>query len=334
MPSALDKACAASGVTAASIEQAAERIRPHAHETPILTSTLIDSWLCDDSPPLTKFFFKSECFQKTGSFKFRGALNAVSLMQESKFTRGKPVVTHSSGNHAQAITAAAQIHGVPAHVVIPEDASAVKTIAASAYDGTIHRCPCGMESRKRMAEKVLEETNGIFIHPFLDPNVVSGQGTVGRELMKQVENLDAVVVPVGGGGLISGITIAVKTASPAVRIIGAEAALSNAASKSMEAGRRVEFYNACTIADGIRAGIGELGWEVVKRMVDEVVSVEEHEIQEAMKVFMERMKVVIEPSAAVGVAACKTKQFRERGFQRVGVVICGGNIDLTHTWFS
>ncbi|CDF33870.1 Serine racemase CcSR [Chondrus crispus] len=328
MPSPLEDACASTGVSPATIREASERIRPHAHVTPILTSSLIDAWLCGSSPALTNFFFKAECFQKTGSFKFRGALNAVGQLQQSTSTRGKPVVTHSSGNHAQALSAAAQVYGVAAHVVIPQDAIPVKSEAARAYGGTIHECAPGMDSRRSAAEKVLHDTGGILVHPFLDPNVVSGQGTIGIELIQQVKDLNAIVVPVGGGGLISGITIAVKSACPHVKIIGAEAALSNAASRSLAAGKRIEFYNPSTIADGIRAGIGELGWEVLGRMVEEVVSVQEPEIEDTMKTFMERMKVVIEPSAAVAVAACKTKQFRERGFRRVAVVLCGGNVDL------
>lgn len=328
MPSVLEEACAASGVTPTSISEAAKRIRPHTHVTPVLTSTLIDSWLSGSSPPTTKFFFKAECFQKTGSFKFRGATNTVSVLQDCQFTRGRAVVTHSSGNHAQALSAAARVFDIPAHVVIPKDASVVKSEAARAYGGTVHVCDSGMEARTRTAERVLRETNGVLVHPFLDARVVSGQGTVGSELVQQVKALDAVVVPIGGGGLVSGVTIAIKSASPETKIIGAEASAADAAAQSLAAGKRVASYGAGTIADGVRAGVGELGWEVVNRLVEEVIVVEEEDIQEAMRVVMERMKIVIEPSAAVGVAACRTLQFREKGFQRVGVVLCGGNVDL------
>lgn len=332
MPSALEvleEACALSGVTPFAICAAADRIRPHAHITPVLTSALTDAWLCGSSSSSapTQFFFKAECLQKTGSFKFRGATNALSILSSSA-TRPRAVVAHSSGNHAQALAAAAALFDVHAHVVVPAGASLVKTAAARGYGATIYRCANTMEHRKRMAETVISETGGILLHPFLNADVVAGQGTVGKELLEQVAELDAVVVPIGGGGLISGIAIAVKSARPDVVVIGAEPVGADAAARSLKRGERVAVDDSKTIADGLRASVGELGWGVVSRLVDEVITVSEEEIVQAMRYTMERMKVVIEPSAGVAVAACRTEKLRRRGFKKVGVVLCGGNVDL------
>lgn len=317
-----------SGLTLDSIHSAHTRLLPHIHQTPILTSHQMNIWLTSSPTPSTQFFFKAESFQRTGSFKFRGALNALTLAHLNADHR--PVVTHSSGNHGQALACAAAIYHIPAWIVVPKNASVAKINAIKAYGGKIVRCENTAADRALVANKVITQVNGVLVHPYLDRRIIAGQATVGVEIMNQMHNhIDAVVVPIGGGGLISGIALAVKSTNPNVTIIGAEPKMANAAWQSMEKGERVQINGVVTtVADGVRASVGSVAWEVVKRLVDCVITVTEEDIIAATRMVWQRMKVVIEPTAGVGVAAVRTDQFKKLGLKRVVVVLCGGNVDV------
>lgn len=287
-------------------------------------------WLNGSSSPTTQFFFKAESFQKTGSFKFRGALNALTLAHNNSDHR--PAVTHSSGNHGQALACAASIYNIPAWIVVPKNASIAKVHAIRAYGGKIVRCENTAQDRANIANKLIQDVNGVLVHPYLDKRIIAGQGTVGLELIQQLQNnLDAVVVPIGGGGLISGIALAVKSANKHVKIIGAEPNMANAAALSLQTGNRVQINGLVnTVADGVRASVGTVAWQVVSRLVDQVITVTEDEIIQATKFVWQRMKLVIEPTAGVGVAAVKTDTFKKLRLKRVAVILCGGNVDIDH----
>jgi len=308
-------------VTLQEIRDAARRIEGHAHRTPVLTSSAIDE--------LTgrKLFFKCEQFQRVGAFKFRGAMNATARAVEG----GEPpaVVTHSSGNHAQAVALAAKIHGIPAHIVMPTNAPEVKRRAVLGYGATVHPCAPVLTDRETVAERVCQETGGLLIPPYDHPHVIAGQGTVGLEIFEQVDDLDAVICPVGGGGLLSGVTLALKDLSPDTRVFAAEPIGADDAARSKAAERFIPQTNPQTIADGLRTSLGEWTWPVVRDLVDDVLVVSDDSIIDAMRLIWERMKVVIEPSAAVGLASILTGAFDpNRKLHRVAIVLTGGNVDL------
>lgn len=324
--SALFYAINASGVTPADIQKAANRISPYAYQTAVLTSTQADMWLNGENRT-TRFYFKVEALQKTGSFKFRGACNALSALSDTGDLR--PVVAHSSGNHAQALACAASLFNRPAWLVVPNGATRVKLDALYGYGANVVRCRNTLADREQVAERVLAQVDGVLVHPYLNENVVCGHGTIGLEFMGQVPALEALIVPIGGGGMISGVSIAAKSINPSIKIFGAEPDNANAAAQSIALGARVQMKGVVnTVADGLKASIGALGWEVVSRVVDEVITVSEEDIIEATKFIWQRMKIVIEPSAGVGVAAAKSDRFRQLGFRHVGVILCGGNIDI------
>lgn len=326
-------------VSQADISAAVNRISKHAHKTPVHTSRLMNDWLSgSDSNTNSKtsspvnHYFKLECFQRTGSFKFRGATNAISKLLEEYHptspTEKLQVKTHSSGNHGQAVAHAANLLGVNATVVVPEGAAQCKVSAIEGYGAKIVRCAQTTVAR----DEVTATLPGRLVHPYLEPAVVAGQATVGVEIAEQVPHADCVVVPIGGGGLISGITLAVRARLSGIRVIGAEPELACGAAQSLRDDKRIEGKSVqsmgVTIADGVGSSIGVLGWHVLKHLVDDVVTVSEEEIVTAMKQVYGTMKVVIEPSAAVGIAACKTKKFKQMGFKDIAVVVCGGNVDL------
>ena len=237
------------------------------------------------------------------------------------------VATHSSGNHAQALACAAQLRGIAAHVVMPSDSSRTKRAAVESYGGRVIDCEPNLTSRASTATRVCAETGATFIAPYDHPAVIAGQGTIAMELLEQVADLDAIIVPVGGGGMISGITIAARALRPGIKIIGVEPLAVGDAAQSKRLGIRQSATGGVTLADGLRTSLGDLTWPVVRDLVDSVVTVSEDEIVHALRLVYERMKVVIEPSAAVGVAAA-IGPLRERDdFQRAGVILCGGNID-------
>jgi threonine dehydratase/serine racemase len=309
------------------IREARERIQPHAHKTPVLTSTTLNRLAG------RKLFFKCENLQRVGAFKFRGACNAVMKLDADVARRG--VVTHSSGNHAQALALAARLRGIAAHIVMPTNAPAVKRSAVEGYGARIVPCEPTLEARERTAREVVEDTGATLIPPYDHADVIAGQGTCGLELFEQVPELEAVVVPIGGGGLVSGIAIAVKALSPEMRVFGAEPAGADDAARSKAAGTLIPQTDPRTIADGLRTSLGQHTWPVVRDLVDRVITVTDEETAKAMRLAFERMKIVIEPSGAVGIAAVLADVFRSMpGLGRVGVVISGGNVDLTKLPFN
>jgi threonine dehydratase len=304
------------------IRAAARRIEPHIHRTPVLTCQAIDQVAgCE-------IFLKCENLQKVGAFKARGASNAVFSLTDDEASHG--VVTHSSGNHAQALAWAAGRRGIPAHIVMPTNAPMVKKNAVLDYGGIVHDCEPTLESRLKTCARVAQETGGTVIPPYDDDRVIAGQGTIALEFLGQVPDLDAIVVPVGGGGMISGIAICAKALSPRLEIIGAEPELADDAARSFFSGR-IEPHAGDptrTIADGLRTTLGERTFPVIQDLVDDIIAVPESAIREALRLVMERAKLVIEPSAAVGIAAVRSKALRAKGHRRIGVVLCGGNLDL------
>ncbi len=308
------------------IRDAHQRIGDHIHRTPVLTSRTLDGMAG------TSLFFKCENFQRVGAFKMRGALNAVLTLPEEVAARG--VVTHSSGNFAQAVAASAKIRGIPAHIVMPENAPGVKKRAVEEYEARVIPCPPTLAAREETAEAVRQETGASLLHPFNSAEVIAGQGTVALELNEQVPDLDAVVVPIGGGGLISGIALAFREMNPAVQVIAAEPTGADDAAKSKAAGAWIPQTNPSSIADGLLTGMGHLTWPVVRDLVESVVVVSDDATARAMRLVWERMKILIEPSAAVSVAAVLSQDFLPNRFRRVGVVLSGGNVDLDHLPFS
>jgi threonine dehydratase len=305
----------------ATIEQAAARIAALAHRTPVVTCATLDR-LAGRS-----LFFKCENLQKAGAFKFRGAVNAIAQLTPAVAALG--VVTHSSGNHAQALALAARLHGIRAHVVMPANAAAVKRRAVEEYGGRVILCEPNLEARETTAAKVVEETGGTMIPPYNHPHIIAGQGTVALELLDQVPDLDAIIAPVGGGGLLAGITLAAKARKPGIHVFGAEPAGADDAFRSKSAGTLIPQTGPKTIADGLLTSLGELTWPVVRDLVDDVICAQEDEIVAAMRLSWERAKLLIEPSSAVPVAAVLTERFKARpGLRRIGVVLSGGNVNL------
>jgi len=310
----------------AAVRAAAERLAGRAHRTPVLTCTALDEIAG------RRLFFKCENLQKVGAFKFRGACNAVLRLSEEKARRG--VVTHSSGNHAQALALAARMRGIEAHIVMPSNATAVKRRAVEGYGGRVIDCEPTLAGREGTVERVLEETGGVFIPPFNHPDIIAGQGTVALELMAQAPELSAIVAPVGGGGLVSGIAVAARELDPALRVYAAEPAGADDAARSKAGGVLVPQTDPRTMADGLLTGLGDLTWPIVRDLVSAVMTVDEEEIVAAMRLVWERMKILIEPSSAVAVAVVLSAEFRAvEGLERVGVVLSGGNVDLDHLPF-
>lgn len=303
------------------VRAAYERVSEHIHRTPVLTSRSMDEWLGLET------FFKCEPLQRAGSFKIRGALNAVLLLEEERAQAG--VVTHSSGNFAQALALSARLRGIPAHIVMPSSAPLVKQQAVAGYGGRITLCEPTLAAREETAARLVEETGGTLLHPFDHPDVIAGQGTLALELVEQVDNLDAVIVPIGGGGLISGVALALRELAPSVRVFGAEPLGADDAARSKAEGRLIPQENPNTIADGLLTSLGQFTWPVVRDLVEEVLVVDDVQIREAMEKTWTRMKLLIEPSAAVPLAAAHAARFQEiEGLKRVAVVFSGGNLDL------
>lgn len=301
------------------VRAAAERIRGQVHLTPVFTSRTLDAMAG------LSLFFKAENLQGVGAFKLRGATNAVRALGEAEAARG--VATHSSGNHAAALARAAGLRGVPALIVMPTNAPPNKRAAVAAYGGTIIDCAPTLAAREEVCARVVAETGATFVHPSEDPLVIAGQGTVGLELMAQVPELDAVLAPVGGGGLISGLAAA-AAARPGLRVLGAEPAGADDAWRSKREGRCLPQLDPRTIADGLRTSLGPNTWPFVRDRVEEILRVEEEEIVAAMRLCFERLKLVVEPSGAVPLAAALSGTLAARGLRRVGVVLSGGNADL------
>ncbi len=301
------------------LQGALARIRAIAHRTPVLTSRSLDeilgAWVS----------FKCENFQRVGAFKFRGAANAVRSLSEEEAARG--VATHSSGNHAQALALAARLRGIPAHIVMPEGSPRVKVAAVRGYGGRIVFCDNNQQARELALAEVVRETGAVFVHPYDDPRVIAGQATSCMELLEEVPDLDLVLAPVGGGGLLSGTALACRYLAPRTRVIGTEPAAADDAFRSVRDGVIYPSVDPRTIADGLRTSLGKLPFQIICSSVAEIVTVSEQAIVEAMRLVWERMKIVIEPSAAVPVAALLEGKVRAPG-SRIGVILSGGNVDL------
>jgi threonine dehydratase/serine racemase len=310
-------------ITPDDVYRAVERIAGFAHRTPVMTCASIDRRAG------RALFFKCEQWQKSGSFKFRGATNAVRRLSDRDAARG--VVTHSSGNHAQALALAARLRGIPAHIVMPTTASPVKRRAVEEYGGRVIACAPDLDARESTAARVQQETGAVLIPPHDHADVMAGQGTAALELLQEVPDLDALIAPIGGGGLMSGVCIAARAVSPMIRVFAAEPLGADDAARSRAAGKRIPQTAPNTIADGLLTSLGELNWPIIRDLVDEVITVSEDEIIAAMRLAWERAKLLIEPSSAVALAAALTSGFRDRNeISRVGIILSGGNVDLDH----
>ena len=305
----------------ADIREAAEILRGHAHRTPVQTCSALNERAGRE------LYFKCEHLQKIGAFKFRGAFHAIRRLSEAERARG--VVTHSSGNHAQALALAAKLHGIPAHVIMPSNASAPKKAGVIEYGANVIECEPTLEARETTAARVQEETGAAFIPPFDHPHIIAGQGTAALELLEDVPDLDAVIAPVGGGGLLSGTCLAAHGIRSDLRVFAAEPLGADDAARSMAAGEMIPQTSPNTVADGLLTSLGELTWPIIRDHCEAVITVGEEEIVKAMRVSWERGKLLIEPSAAVTVAAVLSDQFRSlSGLRKVGVILSGGNLDL------
>lgn len=296
-----------------------ERIRPWIHRTPVLTSETLDRMSG------AELLFKCENLQKAGAFKVRGATNAVFSLTEEEARRG--VATHSSGNHALSLSRAAGCRGIPGTVIMPETASQAKMRAVEGYGGEIITCRPSLEDRERTLNALVERTGANFVHPYNDHRVIAGQATCSLELHEDAGPLDAVVAPIGGGGMISGTSLTISSIAPHTRIYAAEPANADDAYRSFHAGRIIEDDAPDTVADGLRVSLRDLTWHFVSSYVSGILLATEQEIIDAMRLVWERMKIVIEPSSAVAVAAVLKNPELFLG-QRVGVIVTGGNVDL------
>ena len=299
--------------------QAMKRIAGVVHHTPVMTSRLLNEISG------AELFFKCENFQRVGAFKFRGASNAVMSLPQSQLQKG--VATHSSGNHAAALALAAQLRGTSAYIVMPENSPAVKVAAVRDYGARITFCKPTLKAREETLQQVVEKTGAVFIHPYNNPDVIAGQGTAALELLEQVGELDVVLAPVGGGGLMSGTAITVRAMRPSTLPIGAEPANADDAYRSLKAGRIIPPENPNTIADGLRTALGPLTFAILSEKLERIFTVKEETIVRAMRLIWERMKIIVEPSAAVPFAAVlENRPFFEG--KRVGIILSGGNVDL------
>lgn len=302
-----------------SIRTAHQTIRPYIHRTPVLTN----SWLNDACG--ASLFFKCENFQKIGAFKARGATNAVFSLDDEAARRG--VATHSSGNHGAAVARAAKLRGVPAHIVMPSNSAKVKIRAVQAYGAEVVFCEPTEQSREFECAEVINKTGATMIHSFENEHVIAGQGTAAMELLEDVPDLDVIMCPVGGGGLLSGTAIAAKSMRPEIKVIAAEPQNADDAAQSFHAGRRLVTEKKFTIADGLRTNIGEPNFPIIQRYVDDIVTVSEEAIVSAVRTIWETMKIVIEASSAVPYAAIAESKIDVVG-KRIGIILTGGNIDL------
>ena len=296
-----------------------DRIKPYIHRTPVMASESINEISGIES------YFKCENFQKVGAFKFRGACNAVFSLSKDELLKG--VATHSSGNHAQALALAAKIKGVHAYIVMPENAPEVKRKAVEGYGAEIILCESNLQARESTLKEVLDEKGATFIPPYDDYRIIAGQGTAAKELFEDVEDLDSLITPVGGGGLLAGSALAAKYFSPQTRVFAGEPEGADDAFRSFESGERVLFDTPNTIADGLLTTLGECNFEIIKKEVKAIITVSDQEIVDAMKLLWERMKIVVEPSGAVPFAAILKRKEDFQG-RKVGVILSGGNVDL------
>ncbi len=302
-----------------SIEKAHKLIAPYIHNTPVLSSEQINQLLS------CEILFKSENFQKVGAFKSRGAVNAVFSLTDHQLKNG--VCTHSSGNHAQALARAAKLKGIPAYIVMPENAPKVKVNAVRDYGGIIHFCEANLKAREDSLSKVIEETNAIEIHPYDNYKIIEGQATAAKELIEDHHGFDYIIAPVGGGGLLAGTALSNYYFGENSKVIAAEPKNADDAFRSFQAGYIIPSENPDTIADGLLTSLGERNFPIILEHVDRIFTVNEQSIKRAMRLIWERMKIIVEPSSAVSLAIIMENRSFFEG-KRIGIIISGGNVDL------
>ncbi len=301
------------------IKSAAQRIKPYIHRTPVMTNESLNQQVG------AQVFLKCENLQKVGAFKFRGACNAVFSLTDEEAKRG--VVTHSSGNHAGALALAARMRGIPAYIVMPSNAPQVKKNAVAGYGGQITFCEPTLEARESTMERIRLDTGATVVHPYNDARVIAGQGTAALELLEDVPDLDVILAPVGGGGLLSGTSIAATETKKGIRVIAGEPENADDAFRSIKAGEIIPSVNPKTVADGLLTSLGTLTFPIIQERVEQIVTVSEAGIIASMKFIWERAKIVIEPSSAVPVGVLWERKIDLRGL-KVGIILSGGNVDL------
>ncbi|NVM34771.1 MAG: pyridoxal-phosphate dependent enzyme [Candidatus Lokiarchaeota archaeon] len=301
------------------IKEAYNRIGNIINKTPVMTSRTLNSLM------IAEIYFKCENFQRVGAFKFRGAYNTLSLLCKEERKQG--VITHSSGNHAQAVALAASILGIQATIIMPKGAPINKINATKGYGAKIVFCDNNLKSRTKTTEELIEKNNLILIHPFDNYNIINGAGTAVYELINEIGNFDIIIAPLGGGGLLSGTAIATKELCPDAQVIGVEPSIADDALKSLKAGYIIPSTYPDTIADGLRTSISEKTFNFIRKYVDQIVTVSEIKIVEAMRFLWERMKIIVEPSGAVPLAAVLSKKVSVEN-KKIGLILSGGNIDL------
>nr|XP_061812032.1 probable serine racemase [Nerophis lumbriciformis] len=313
--------------SAADIAAAAQRIAPYVHRTPVLTCRTLDQRLG------AELFFKCENFQRVGAFKMRGASNTVASLSADELERG--VTTHSSGNHAQALALAARLIGTQATIVMPENAPRVKLDAVRGYGAEVVLCEPTLEARERETEKIIDQRGAVLVHPFNDPRIVAGQATAARELLDEIADLDLILTPTGGGGLLSGTALTALYDASVVQVYGAEPAAADDARRSLKAGRRLSNEGPTkTICDGLLTSLGEVTWAIIERHVSDILTVTDEEVSQAMRLIWERMKIIVEPSAAVVLAVLLAGRLDVAG-KKVGLILSGGNVDLGNlSWLA
>jgi threonine dehydratase len=313
------------GKYAASIDDiraAAGRIKGVGHRTPILTSQTLDEMAG------RKLFFKCENFQKVGAFKLRGGWNAVSMLSDEEAAKG--VCTHSSGNHAQAVAFSAMKRGIASYIVMPNNVPDVKLNAVKGYGANIILCEPTLEARETTLDEITKKTGAQMVHPFNNPNVIAGQGTAALEMIEDLGTLDAIIAPIGGGGLMSGTCIATRSLLPETKLFGAEPAGADDAYRSLKEGKIIPQTNPDTICDGLLTSLGEYTWNILKDHLEAIYTVTDDEVINAMRLIWERMKIIIEPSSATAVAVALKSEFKAlEGLEKVGIILTGGNVELS-----
>nr|WP_320119629.1 pyridoxal-phosphate dependent enzyme [uncultured Marinifilum sp.] len=306
-------------ITKENLQETQQRIKPFVHRTPIMSSQLINEIAG------VEIYFKCENFQKMGAFKMRGATNAI--LQLSATAKEFGVATHSSGNFAQALALAAKLQGIKAYVVMPSNAPEIKKTAVKGYGGEVIECTPTLEARETTLNDIVNKTGAIFLHPYNNYQVIEGQGTAAMELIEEQNNLDAIFAPVGGGGLLAGTAMAAHHFSPQTKVIAGEPLGADDAWQSLQKGEIVPQTNPQTIADGLLTSLGDKTFPIIKEHVKEIIRVEEKEIIDAMRLIWERMKIVVEPSSAVALAALLKDKKNYQG-KKVGIILSGGNVQL------
>ena len=313
------------GKYAASIDDiraAAGRIKGVGHRTPILTSQTLDKMAG------RKLFFKCENFQKVGAFKLRGGWNAVSMLSDEEAAKG--VCTHSSGNHAQAVAFSAMKRGIASYIVMPNNVPDVKLDAVKGYGANIILCEPTLEARETTLDEITKTTGAHVVHPFNNPNVIAGQGTAALEMIEDLGTLDAMIAPIGGGGLMSGTCVTTRSLLPEAKLFGAEPAGADDAYRSLKEGKIIPQTDPDTICDGLLTSLGEYTWNILKDHLEAIYTVTDDEVINAMRLVWERMKIIIEPSSATAVAVALKSEFKAlEGLEKVGIILTGGNVELS-----